>query len=447
MLAEVLIFVPSVARYRMSFLDRKLSSVHLVLLSMQKTPDAETDSTMEEELLGHIGAYNIAMRRPEDGLKMTLMFNTPQRVDATVDLTRESVADSIVASFGTLFSDGTRTLRVIGQSPLDKSVFVELVMDEAPLQTSMLGFSYRILALSLMISAITASLLFLALHLVLVRPLRRIANSMTAFSDNPEDPHSVIQPSQRSDEIGWAERQLHDMQEAVRAALRQKTRLAALGTAVSKINHDLRNILSTASILSDHLATIQDPEVRRITPRLVSTIDRAVNLCSNTLNFTREGAPVLHMVPFLLRDLVEEVREALLAISKGEWSCTCDIPAELVVEADRDQLFRVLLNLGRNALEAGATQLSISVEQGDGSLSVDLRDNGPGLPPRARQNLFKPFVGSARSGGSGLGLAIARELMRDHGGDLHLLRSDSEGTCFRLTLAREERQPDQKAAE
>lgn len=447
MLAEVLIFVPSIARYRMTFLDQKLGSVHLALLSMRQTPEASPDTTMEEELLGHIGAYNIAMRRPDDGLKMTLMFNMPQQIDTTVDLTQESVAQSIAASFATLFSDGERVLRVIGYSPLDKTVFVELVMDEAPLHAAMLGFSYRILALSLMISAITASLVYLALHLVLVRPLRRIANSMADFSDNPEDPRSVIRPSQRGDEIGWAERQLHDMQEAVRAALRQKTRLAALGTAVSKINHDLRNILSTASILSDRLATIEDPEVRRITPRLVTTIDRAVNLCSNTLNFTREGAPLLNLAPLRLHELIEEVREALLAISKGEWSCTSSVPPELTVEADRDQLFRVLFNLGRNALEAGATQLDISVEQGEGTLFVDLRDNGPGLPPRARDNLFKPFVGSARSGGSGLGLAISRELMRDHGGDLHLVKSDSEGTRFRLTLTWAAELPDQRAAE
>ena len=447
MLAEVLIFVPSIARFRMSYLDQKLTSVHLALLSMQSMPDPASSDPIEDELLSHIGAYNIAMRRPQDGLKMTLMFDTPPKIDATVDLTQESVAESIVASFATLFSSGDQTLRVIGHSPLDKEVFVELVMDEAPLHQAMIGFGYRILALSLMISAITASLLFLALHLVLVRPLRRIANSMTAFSENPEDPRSVIKPSQRGDEIGWAERQLHDMQEAVRAALRQKTRLAALGTAVSKINHDLRNILSTASLLSDRLATIEDPEVRRITPRLVTTIDRAVKLCTNSLNFTREGAPVLQLASFRLEDLVDEVREALMAVSKEGWHLISEVPGDLFVEADREQLFRVLVNLGRNALEAGATELTIASEENGERLYVDLRDNGPGLPPRARQNLFKPFVGSARSGGSGLGLAIAQELMRSHGGDLQLQRSDGEGTSFRLTLLRGQAQQGQRAAE
>ncbi len=447
MLAEVLIFVPSIARFRMSYLDQKLSSVHLVLLSTQNMPESAASDMIEEELLSHIGAYNIAMRRPQDGLKMTLMFETPRQIDATVDLTQESVAESIFASFATLFSSGDRTLRVIGHSPLDKQVFVELVMDEAPLHAAMVGFGYRILALSLMISAITASLLFLALHLVLVRPLRRIANSMTAFSENPEDPRSVIEPSSRGDEIGWAERQLHDMQEAVRAALRQKTRLAALGTAVSKINHDLRNILSTASLLSDRLATIEDPEVRRITPRLVTTIDRAVKLCTNSLNFTREGAPVLQLAAFRLDDLVDELREALTAVSKEDWCCTSEVPGDLFVEADREQLFRVLVNLGRNALEAGATELIIASDENGERLYIDFRDNGPGLPPRARQNLFKPFVGSARSGGSGLGLAIAQELMRSHGGDLQLLSSDSEGTCFRLILRRGEPQQGRRAAE
>ena len=80
------------------------------------------------------------------------------------------------------------------------------------------------------------------------------------------------------------------MQETVRQALRHNARLAALGTAVTKINHDLRNILSTARLISDGLADSEVPEVKRVTPRLLAAIDRAVALCTRTLSFTREGA-------------------------------------------------------------------------------------------------------------------------------------------------------------
>src|SRR3546814_4753225 len=144
---------------------------------------------------------------------------------------------------------------------------------------AMLDYSERILGLSIVISLIAAGLVFLSLRRLLVVPLTRLIDKMVAFRDDPEDAANVVMPSGRSDEIGVAQRQLHDMQIALRGALKQKARLAALGTGVTKINHDLRNILSTAALLSERLALSDDPEVRRITPRLLDALDRAVDLC------------------------------------------------------------------------------------------------------------------------------------------------------------------------
>jgi len=223
------------------------------------------------------------------------------------------------------------------------------------------------------------------------------------------------------------------MQETVRQALSQRARLAALGTAVTKINHDLRNILATARVVTDGLATSASAEVRRVAPRLIDAIDRAIALCSRTLDFSREGAPPFAPSRFLLRPLVEEIGPSL-AVPEDKLSIDFDIAPDLAVQADRDQVYRVFLNLARNSVEAGAQRLRITASRTDGMLAIDIADDGPGLPPRARDNLFRPFAGSARPGGSGLGLAIARELARAHGGDLMLIASTGAGTTFRVTL-------------
>jgi signal transduction histidine kinase len=223
------------------------------------------------------------------------------------------------------------------------------------------------------------------------------------------------------------------LQETVRQALGQHARLAALGTAVTKINHDLRNILATARLVTDRLTGSAAPEVRRIVPRLLDAIDRAVALCTRTLDFSREGTPPLAPSLFRLAPLIDEIGPDL-GLPEGRLTIECAIPAQFEMTGDRDQLYRVLLNLARNAHEAGAHRLRFSTNCTAAAIAIEIADDGPGLPLKARENLFRPFFGSARPGGSGLGLAIARELARAHGGDLVLVSSTSAGTVFRLTL-------------
>ena len=110
------------------------------------------------------------------------------------------------------------------------------------------------------------------------------------------------------------------------------------------------------------------------------------------------------------------------------------MPEDLILEADRSQIFRVFANLTQNAVQSGATRVEVRAQSESDRIVVEVADNGPGLPPRARDNLFQPFAGSARPGGSGLGLAIVRELVRAHGGNIRLLRSTAEGTVFAVEL-------------
>ncbi|HEV2336144.1 MAG TPA: HAMP domain-containing sensor histidine kinase [Stellaceae bacterium] len=432
MLSEVLIFVPSIARFRMTYLDNHIASGHLAVLALGASPNGRIDQTLANELLAHVGAHAVILHRP-DGMVRMLDSAMPPQPAVTFDMTKGNVPIWIERSFETLFSTGNRVMRVLGRSPKEPDATVELLLDEAPLRRELRGFAIRILELSIVTSLTTAALVYLSLHWLLVRPMRRITASMTAFREDPEDASRRIVPSGKRDEIGGAEKELAMLQETVRQALGQRARLAALGTAVTKINHDLRAILATARLVSDGLAASAAPEVRRVAPRLFDAIDRAVALCTQTLDFSREGAPPLAPTRFALLPLVEEI-EPGLAVGADRLAVEPVVPAGLTLWADRDQLYRVLLNLAQNAVEAGARHLRLDAAVADGATVIDIADDGHGLPPRARDNLFRPFFGSARPGGTGLGLAIARELMRAQGGDLALVETTGEGTIFRLTF-------------
>jgi signal transduction histidine kinase len=432
MVSEVLIFVPSVARFRLTYLQQRLADAHIAVLALEATPDNTVTRDLATELLAHVGAYGIVLHKPN----ATLMLDAdpPPLIDVTSDLRKEGLLDHVFAVIATLTARHDRVMRVLDTAPKDPRVTVEVLLNEAPMRAELWDFGGRVLQLSVLISLITGALVYLALQWLMVTPLRRITGSMVTFRADPEDESRVIVSSKRDDEVGIAERELAAMQETVRQALRHNARLAALGTAVTKINHDLRNILSTARLMSDSLVGSEAPEVKRVTPALLAAIDRAVALCTGTLSYTREGAPPLKRSAFRLADLVEEIAETIEPSGDSEVKLVNLVTPALVVDADRDQLFRVMMNLTGNAIEAGAHQITVSAHADDDRLLIDVTDDGPGLPPKARDNLFRPFAGSARPGGTGLGLAIAREIMRAHGGDIMLADSSGTGTAFCLRL-------------
>ncbi|HXP76489.1 MAG TPA: HAMP domain-containing sensor histidine kinase [Stellaceae bacterium] len=435
MLGEVVVFLPSLSRFRYNYLETRIASARLATLALYATPDNSVSPSLQNQLLYHVGASGIVLHLPNQSALM-IASDMPPTVDRTYDLRDAGFFELIVDAVATLGRSGSVILRVLDTAPNEPKVVVEVLLGESPMRTEMWEFGGRILVLSIVISLITAALVFLSLRSLLVAPMRRITMSMTAFRGDPEDASRVIQASRRDDEIGVAERELAQLQETVRQALRHNARLAALGTAVTKINHDLRNMLSTARLVSDSLADSEAPEVKRAVPRLLEAIDRAVALCSGTLNFTREGAAPLRPQRFLLASMVEDLAD-LLELKGGDRPLLLDrVPPDLAVEADREQLHRVLMNLLRNAMEAGAHTITLGAERRNGDVAIDVNDDGPGLPPKALANLFLPFAGSARPGGTGLGLAIAREVMRAHGGDIVLGESTQHGTSFRLSLPR-----------
>ena len=436
MLSEFLIYAPSIARFRKVYLEEHIAKAHLATLALNATSDHMVSPELEQELLLHADAYGITLKHPDRRVLM-LSDDMPPKVDVTFDLRLGNFMMWLNDAFAVLLREDERFMRVVGKSPKDPQVIVEVVLLESPMRQQMRGYSARILQLSLVISLVTGLLVYLSLQWLTVRPMRRITDSMTAFHEDPEDETRTIVASQRTDEMGFAQRELAVMQNELRGALHQKTRLATLGAAVAKVNHDLRNSLATAILVSDRLADIDDPEVRRMTPRLYSAIDCAVNLCSQTLNYVADGMPKLRRSRFSLRDLVAEVESSLAEtpVETDDTDLTWDnaVAAGFDLPGDRDQLFRVISNLAENARYAGARRVRVEAVAGD-PIIVDISDDGPGLPERARENLFQPFAGSARSGGTGLGLAIARDIMRAHGGDIDLHRTGDDGTTFRLLM-------------
>jgi signal transduction histidine kinase len=316
-------------------------------------------------------------------------------------------------------------------------VLVDISLHEQAMWNAMVDYSWRILNLSVVLSLLTAVLVYAALQAMMVAPLRRITESVVGFRRRPEDPTVDLPPSERGDEIGVVQTELSRMQQGLRGALAQKTRLAALGAAVGKINHDLRNLLATAILLSDRIEQSEDPEVRRVAPRLVEAMDRAAKLCSETLNFARAQVVEPKKARFALGQLVDEVGEVVLGPEPGRIRFRNEIGADVLVYADRDQLFRVLMNLARNAQQAMAEQgglISVTAWQAGEQIVIEVADTGPGIPQGAREHLFEAFAGSTQPGGTGLGLPIAREIMRAHGGDIELAHTGPDGTAFRLML-------------
>jgi signal transduction histidine kinase len=445
MIAEVLIYVPSVANFRVVWLRDRLATAYTAALVLDAAPNGVVSDTLGKQILNSIGARAVAMKMGTRR-RMLAIDDMPPAVAATYDMRNVYAFDAIVDAFATMLNSRTDVMRVVGPAPMGGE-YIELVMDEQLLRKAMLRYSVDILLLSLVISAITATLVYLALHYMFVRPMRRFTANMIAFRADPEDSERAIVPSARLDEIGVAERELATMQSELASMLHQKSRLAGLGLAVSKINHDLRNLLASAQLFSDRLAKIPDPGVQRFAPKLMHALERAIAFCQSTLSYGRLQEPPPDRRPILLEPLVEEVHETLGLGPDAPIRWISAVERSLIVEADYDQLFRILLNLARNAVQAmesqaaegrthrdpGRDQIRITGRREGAVVVIEVSDTGPGFSEQAQAHLFEAFQGSTRTGGAGLGLAIAAELVRAHGGDIRLVEG-TIGATLRLTI-------------
>ncbi|MCU0827695.1 MAG: HAMP domain-containing histidine kinase [Tabrizicola sp.] len=445
MLAEVLIFVPSIARYRADFLLTRLKQAQIAALTQLAAEDVIMPE-LEAELLKNAEVYNVVLRRDEVR-QLVLSSPVPGEIHDTFDLRIAGPWELIRDAFVVLIDPTNRVVRVIGYPVQEAGTLIEVTIETRPLREAMLDYGLRILILSALISIVTAFLLFLAVQRLLVVPIRRVVRHMQTYAEAPEDARRVIEPSADVEELRVAEEALQSMQTQLTGALRQKERLAQLGGAVAKISHDLRNILTTAQLFADRLEGSADPTVARSAPKLIGSISRAVSLCESTLAFGKAEEPPPQLRRLNLAKLAEDVAEAEGLGAETLITLLVDVPHGLMIRADSEQLYRVLSNLVRNARQAieatgqpGTIELSAGEDEGEWWIRIG--DTGPGLPPKAREHLFSAFQGGARKGGTGLGLAIAAELVRGHGGRLELARSDSEGTEFTIHLPKGATSPD-----
>jgi signal transduction histidine kinase len=443
----LLAYLPAADSFRTQWMRDRIEAAAIAALAADVAPRGTIGDAETRALLSGAGAIHVARARGNQN-ELILYGGSEQRETVFSDLIEADRATLMLQTIDALFGPEGRYLRVRAHpmsggedGEVNTDEVIDVILMEDRLKDDLAVFTRHFFTTSIFVTLGLGALIYGVLFYLFVRPMRRLSGAMTRFQKAPDDASRVINPSGASNEIGRAEAALADMQGEVRAALKQRERLAALGEAVAKINHDLRNILTSAQLISDSLASSNDLRVRKQGERLVRAVDRGVRLCEETLAYGRAEETAPERMPLSARALIDEAAsDAMLSEGEAEWENRMEL--ELMVDADPDHAHRIFLNLFRNALQAmhaaGAErkQLCVSAQIGEDGVEIDVVDTGPGVPEKARERLFRAFSGSTRKGGLGLGLSIARELARAHGGDVALVETGVKGAVFRVRLPR-----------
>ena len=446
MLAELVIFIPSAATYRQDWLQERADQAALLAQAFKGEPNFEAGEILTSQFMEQTDVIMMSAKR--EGTSVFMLGHPPDDGDISLIDMREKNKQNLPRfrdAFGSFFGGKEGHLRVIYDSPVKGQDALELLIPKVKLRTALREYFKNIFWLSLAIAIITGSLIYLAMLFLIIRPIVNLANDLSQFREEPLKRRRDKPISARKDEIGQLEREFHEMKKGVRASLKQRERLATLGMAVAKINHDLRNVLASASLVSDRLASDQDERISKMGGRLTRAIDRGVKLTGELLNFSqsnREGPEIQPMKISLL--LGEAASDTLGNYATGprKVSFINDVASDVTVLADPDHAYRIFQNIFRNAAQAMAAMpddnairtLSVEAESNGEEVIIRVIDTGPGLPEKAKNNLFKAFASSTGRGNTGLGLTISRELAQDLGGDLVLGSTGANGTVFNVTL-------------
>lgn len=432
LLVELLIFLPSVTRERNDWINTRIEAARTAALALEAAPSRMVSAELSDELLESAEVLGVGeMVADLDGGQRVQLLparGLGEKEFVEINFINPGMMDELGSTLATMGTGDERVLIVRAPgSGIGRTL--EVLLDEQPLKEKLWDYAWNILWLSLLISIIVATLLYGVLYWFVVKPVQRVTQSVEQFGADPGSWTRSLPQTDRRDEIGRAQNALVDMETAVSESFRQRGRLAELGEAVAKITHDLRNSLGVAQMVSDSLAKSKDPRVQTAAPRLERALRRAIKLATHTLEYGKSDTPEIDVQEFNLFDVIEEAAlEGINGSAAIEW--VNDVPPAMRVAADPEHLHRIAGNLIRNAAQAIEGEGEISAIWEDGALLI--ADSGPGLPERARDNLFTPFAGSSKRDGTGLGLAIARDLARAMGGDLELESTGETGTVFRI---------------
>ena len=426
-LAMGLFYVSRLTAHREMWLHSKISGVETTVEAFGLAGPTPPPQDLAQKILHSVDVKWLAVATPSGRREFVIAGGPPVGAEL-ITADDSSFFESLAATFRTLFAEPHRVVKLSAPAQANQPA-IEFAFDETPLIQSLWRVSGNFLAIALMIAAVVSCVLWAALWRMVLEPVRRLTSNIIAFGESPQDASRVIEPSGRGNEIGRAEAALAIMQRSLAHELAQRKRLAELGMAVARINHDLRNILSAAQLISDRLATIPDPLAQRLAPRLVATLDRAIQFCQSTLTYgaSRELPPSRRA--FDLSKLVREVVETGKAEHDAAIDYNIDIPPRFCVYADPDHVLRVLDNLSRNAAQAlmakGATEgrpkaIRFAAIRTDGLALIEISDTGPGFPLDQNERIFEPFHKSTSEVGAGLGLAIAADLVTRNGGAITL---------------------------
>ena len=446
MLAELVLFVPSATLFRQTYLAERAERAGHLALALDGVPDYEGSAMLSQKFVEDTNVIMVSIKR--EGMTQLLLGLPPDNPDATfeeVDLRDARRLPLFRYAVRDFFGDGAGYYRVLSDPIMADQGLIEIILPKASVKEALRDYFQNIFWLSLVIALITGTLIYLALSAMIVRPIQKLAKGIAEFREDPDERRGNLKPSRRLDEIGQLEREFFDMKQGVRASFRQRERLASLGMAVAKINHDLRNVLTSAQLVSDRIAMDKDERVAGMGERLVRAVDRGIRLCTDVLNYSKAKDEQLEIDEVRIALLVGETAGDVLGqFGRGPTAINFinKIPSELEVKVDADHTYRIIHNLFRNAGQAlqsmsnvdAARQITVSSEIEAGQVKIRIADTGPGLPKRAKDNLFKAFASSSGHGSSGLGLTISKDLATDQGGDLELGYTGETGTEFVLTL-------------
>ena len=275
-------------------------------------------------------------------------------------------------------------------------------------------------------------------------PLTRLAQATQRIAAGDFSP---LKPARRyrdefSDLAMGINRMTHELERRYQILV-ESQKLRAVGTLTAGIAHELNNPLNnitlTATTLKQFRPKLNEAELSEMLDDPVTQADRAQAIVRNLLDFTRQSEA--RMEPLDLRRLVEHV--VSLAQNQVNFKgCTVDVvvPSDLPhVHGDRDLLNQVFLNLLLNALDAVPKGGRIRVTTGGaaepGFVSVDVVDNGSGIPAHLLGSIFDPFFTTKATGqGTGLGLSVSRGIVRQHGGELRVHSRIGSGSTFSVLL-------------